>query len=183
MSAANFSLHLEQRSPFTSSMFIRRLSTIIIITCVLFVVSLFSVFTISRFLPWTTWSAAHANFASINVVRSEEEMRSIKLVWVGVPVVSLVYVALILVLGEEARDAYKWIRDRVREMPQWRPRPLMLLPLFSAQTRADMESRTRLSTPPPESALELKSGWDDMFEDKKKKPKLWSPIRKSPTSL
>ncbi|KAG6838978.1 hypothetical protein C0991_006894, partial [Blastosporella zonata] len=51
----------------------------------------------------------------------------------------------------------------------------------STQSRSDMESCSQLATPPPKPVLELRSGWDDMLEDKKKF-KLWSPIRKSPTS-
>ncbi|KAG6860871.1 hypothetical protein C0995_006551 [Termitomyces sp. Mi166 len=176
-----FSMHLEQRSPFTYSTFIRRLTITIITSAVLFVVSLFSVFTISQFIPYTSWSAAHIEFITINIVRDADTTRSIKLVWLGVPTVTLVYIALVLALGEETRDAFKWICGRVSKLPKWRPRPLLLLP-FSSQTRSDFESRTQLYSPPSKPTLELKSGWDDMLEEGSKKSKFWSPIRKSPTS-
>ncbi|KAG6916883.1 hypothetical protein DXG01_004792 [Tephrocybe rancida] len=178
--AAAFSVHLEGRAPMGSSIFIRRIAITIITTAVLFVVSLFSVFTISGFLPWTSWAAVHANFTTINVAHSVNETRSIKLVWAGVPIVSIFYIALTLALGEETRDAYRWIGGRIRKIPQWRPRPLVLLPLYSTQSLTELESRSQLATPPPKS---LKSGWDDMLESEKKKPKLWSPSRKSPASL
>ncbi|KAG6811096.1 hypothetical protein H0H92_008984 [Tricholoma furcatifolium] len=183
MSAAVFSLHLEQRSPITSSIFIRRITISILTTCVVFLVSVFSVFTTSDFVPWTSWSAAHANFTSVDIAPLNEG--SIKFRWLGVPIVSLVYIALMLVLGEETRDVFKWIRGRVTKLPRWQPRPLVLLPLFSGQNRSDYESHIRLPTPLPKPASELKSGWDDMLDDEPKKSKFWSssPPRKSPNSL
>ncbi|KAG5340706.1 Pheromone B beta 1 receptor [Termitomyces sp. T112] len=177
-----FSTHLEQRSPITSSNFIRHLTITIITSVVLFVIFLFSIFTISQFIPYTSWSAVHVEFSTINIIRDADAARSIEIPWLGVPIVSLVYIVLVLVFGEETRDASKWIRDHVGKIPKWHPRSLLLLPLYSAQTRSDMESRIQLSTPPPRPGLELRSGWDDMLETGSKKSWFWSSIRKSPSS-
>ncbi|KAG6886020.1 hypothetical protein C0992_004730 [Termitomyces sp. T32_za158] len=136
---------------------------------VFFVISLFSIFTISQFIPYNSWSAVHAEFTTINIIRETDAARSIEIPWLGIPIVSLLYIALVLVLGEETRDAFKWTRGHVSKIPN------------SAQTRSDMESRTRLSPPPLKPVLELKSGWDDMLETESKKSKFWSPIRSKPS--
>ncbi|KAG6899199.1 hypothetical protein C0993_012365 [Termitomyces sp. T159_Od127] len=179
-----FSTHVEQRSPFTSSTFIRRLAITTITSSVLFVISLFSIFSISEFIPYTSWSTVHAEFTIINIVRDTNTARSIEILWLEVPIVSLLYITLVLTFGEETRDAFKWTRDHVSKIPKWHPRPLLLLPFYSAQTRSEMESRTQVSSPPLKPVLELKSGWDDMLEAESKKSKFWSSIRsKSSNSL
>nr|QQL12038.1 mating-type protein STE3.s1 [Hypsizygus marmoreus] len=180
---ARFSSHLESRSPLNTSLFVRRIAVSLLTTCTIFIVSLFSVFSISGFRPWTSWASVHAEFAVIDVVQSRDDIKSIQLAWWGIPAVSIVYILLSFLVGEEARDAAKWIRGIIIEMSKPRPRPLIVLPTHVDKAATEMVSRSQsLSTPRPKpQALDLKSGWDDMLVSKK--PKLWSPGRRSPTSL
>lgn len=182
--AATFAVHLESRTPLTASIFVRRVTVSLVMTCLLFVVSLFSVFSVSGYRTWTSWQSVHANITVINVVQSRDDIKSRQLAWWGVPVVSIVFILLSLVIGEETRDAGKWIRGRVVQLHKWRPRPPVLLPTHVNKTATEMISRSQLSTPRPKpKALDLKSGWDDMLETDSKKSKLWSPGRKSPSSV
>ncbi|KAF8060136.1 pheromone A receptor-domain-containing protein [Lyophyllum atratum] len=182
--AATFSVHLESRSPLTSSLFVRRVTVSITTTCLLFVVSLFSVFSVSGFRPWVSWSSVHASMTVVDVVQSRDDIKSIQLTWWGIPAVSIVYIILSFTIGQEARDSFKWIRGRVRQIRKWRPRPLVLLPTHANKTETEMVSRSQLSTPRPKpQALDFKSGWDDMLDTDSKKSKPWLPGRKSPSSI
>ncbi|KAF5378592.1 hypothetical protein D9615_007161 [Tricholomella constricta] len=169
--AATFASHIESRSPLTASIFVRRVAVSIITT-------------FSGFRPWTSWASVHANITAVDVVQSRDDIKSIQLVWWGVPAVSIVYILLSFTVGEETRDAFRWIRGRLLQVPMWRPRPLVLLPTHVNRAETEMVSRSQLSTsrPRPE-ALDLKSGWDDMLDSDSKRSKLWSAGRKSPSSL
>ncbi|GLB44324.1 hypothetical protein LshimejAT787_1602540 [Lyophyllum shimeji] len=182
--AAAFAVHLESRSLLTASLFVRRVAVSLVMTVLLFVVALFSVFSVSGYRPWTSWAAVHANIKVIDVVQSRDDIKSIQLRWWGVPVMSIVFILLSLVLGEETRDAFKWTRGRVLQLRQWHPRRVALLPTHVSKKQSEVVSRSQLSTPRPKpTALDLKSGWDDMLDSDSKKSKLRSPGRKSPTSM
>ncbi|KAF9468429.1 pheromone A receptor-domain-containing protein [Collybia nuda] len=184
LASARFTTHLESRSNLTSSLFVRRIATSFFTTGALFIVTLFSVFTISGFKPWTSWVSVHSQITVISIVQIRPDVRSIQLVWWGVPVVSLVYIILSFTIGEELRDSAKWIHKVLTTKPKPKVEEEML-PTHSAKSVPDMISRPSsliMSTPRPKpQALDLKSGWDDTLDPKK--PKLWSLGRKSPNSF
>jgi len=128
MSYDRFSLHIESRSPITSSLFIRRIATSFIITVSLCVVCLFSVLSISNFETWTSWSAVHAQFSVVNVVESPDDIESIQLAWWGVPAISIVYILLSLMIGEEVRDTLKYVRNLLSRLGKSRCRNPIELP-------------------------------------------------------
>ena len=107
----HFSTHIQSRSPLTSSLFVRRIATSFIINGSLCLVCLFSVLSISTFESWISWTAVHAEFAIINIVTSPDDIESITLAWWCIPVVSIIYIFLSVVIGEEAKDALNWISE------------------------------------------------------------------------
>ncbi|KAF8239195.1 STE3-domain-containing protein [Tricholoma matsutake] len=183
-----FSRHIESRSPMTSSLFYRRIATSFIITGSLCVICLFSVFSISTFESWTSWSAVHAEFSVIDVVTAPADVESILVTWWGIPTVSMIYIFLSFVIGEEMRDALKRTRRELPELVSRMKKPLSDFPMFLSRhitiTQEASESFSlsqSLSTPRPRpQTLELKSGWDDMLDDKKSKR--WIPGTKYQTS-
>jgi pheromone a factor receptor len=124
----HFKSHIESRSPFTASLFIRRIAISLIMTGSLCLVCVFSVLSISTFESWTSWSAVHADFSVINVVTSPDDVGSIRLTWWSIPTVSIIYIILSFVIGEEVRDASKWIRKMVSRVDKPRSVFPMLLP-------------------------------------------------------
>ncbi|KAG5652720.1 hypothetical protein H0H81_003971 [Sphagnurus paluster] len=138
-------------------------------------------------LPWLSWASVHADIAAVKIVQSPDDINSFQLSWWGIPAVSMVYIFLSFILGEEARDAFRWICGTIVQISKWRPQwnPSVLLPTHVNKTETEMQSRSQLNTPRHRpQALDLRSGWDEMLDtDSKKSKKLWSPGRRSPSSL
>lgn len=114
----------------TSSLFYRRIATSFIITGSLCVICLFSVFSISTFESWTSWSAVHAEFSVIDVVTAPADVESILVTWWGIPTVSMIYIFLSFVIGEEMRDALKRTRRELPELVSRMKKPLSDFPMF-----------------------------------------------------
>jgi pheromone a factor receptor len=129
MAYDQFKNHIESRSPFTASLFIRRIAISFIMTESLCLVCLFSVLSISKFESWTLWSAVHAEFSVINVVTSPDDVVGIQLPWWGIPALSIMYIFLSFVIGEEVRDASKWLREMVFRVERRRTLFPMVLPI------------------------------------------------------
>lgn len=122
-----FKNHIESRSPFTGSLFIRRIATSFIMTGSLFLVGLFSVLSLSTFESWTSWSDVHAEFSVINIVTSPADVKTIQVAWWGIPTLSIIYILLSFTIGEEVRDAAKWIYEVMSRVGT--PRPVFSLEL------------------------------------------------------
>jgi pheromone a factor receptor len=117
----------------TSSLFSRSLATSLIIPASLCLVCLFSVFSVSTLEPWTSWSDVHAEFSIINVVTFQDDVGSIRMNWWGIPTVSIIYIFLSFVIGEEVRDMAKWIHRElvtlVKNLEKSRSELPMVLPI------------------------------------------------------
>ena len=130
----SFKNHIESRSPLTASLFIRRIAFAFIMTGSLCLVGLFSALSLSTFKSWASWSDIHTEFSVIKIVTSPTDVRSIQLTWWGIPTVSIVYILLSFVIGEEARDAAKWICKMVSRAKTSRPAFPTMLPMQSVVT-------------------------------------------------
>jgi hypothetical protein len=67
-----------------------------------------------------------ANVAVIYVIKNSDEVGAVQMLWWSIPVVSIVYLLLSLVLGDEAVDTLSWVPQRfpsleVRLGPKQRP--------------------------------------------------------------
>lgn len=110
--------HLQSRSSMTSSLFYRRLATCMIMTGALSILNFSALFSIPKYKPWISWASVHATLAQVNIVKDEinpdptmphGDFKNIQITWWGIFVISVVYILLSFAIGEEARDAYKWI--------------------------------------------------------------------------
>jgi pheromone a factor receptor len=88
----------------------------------------FSVLSISSFEPWTSWSTVHAESTVINVVVSPNDINSIQITWWGIPTVSIIYIFLSFLIGEESRDALRWFRKLVYRLEKPRFGVQVMLP-------------------------------------------------------
>lgn len=115
----NFGSHIESRSTFTSSLFFRRAGTVLGLTGVLTIVNLFSMFSQPRLIPWNSVESVRAKAHIVKIVTQRDEVTMLKLSWWGIPATSIVYLLLAFTVGEETRDAAKWIVKTVQRGIEW----------------------------------------------------------------
>ncbi|KAF8629344.1 hypothetical protein AX15_003495 [Amanita polypyramis BW_CC] len=173
--APEFSQHVCSRSSMKPLRFFHRLAVTILMSSILFMIVLFSMFTgVTK--AKVSWALIHANFHVVQVITSGTVSLRIKLTWWSLRILSLIYILLVFTL-EEGRDVLQSVKS-------WWPK------LAKSSTRIFFKSRpssahgsllTPRTTPRPHTiTLDLKSGWDDMWESKSVLRSLFSPI--SPTS-
>ncbi|KAF8630086.1 hypothetical protein AX17_005484 [Amanita inopinata Kibby_2008] len=112
-----------------------------------------------------SWASIHADLHVIRIITSDKENPSIRYIWWGLCVVSLLYILLSFSLGEEPRDAIKWIVTHCSKKPKITFRapkaPFESLPFNKVVSRT---SRAPAIPKPRPVSLDLNSGWDDMWE-------------------
>ncbi|THV00870.1 hypothetical protein K435DRAFT_718649, partial [Dendrothele bispora CBS 962.96] len=174
----------------SSSLFLRRMITILVLTAIIMVFTLFTAFTRSTAEPFS-WTTAHAQFTKIHIVKGGDELRFVELSWWEVPVVSVVYVLLEIGLGQEVRDG---IKDANKRVVKWQKRrnekataaKENVLPLHRPSTSTTTTTDVihiqvpleAINAPKTTHGKDLVSGWDDMI-DLKVSPK--SQKSNSPT--
>ena len=93
----------------TTGVFFRRLATAMIITGIAVVTTLFGLFSIPTLKPWANWEAVHSKLAEVSIVVAPQEVAAIRVSWWTLFVLSLIFIFLLLVIGEETRDSYRWL--------------------------------------------------------------------------
>lgn len=171
ISTSSFGSHVSSRSSYTSSIFIRTLIISLITSAVLGLTSLFALFSPPRLSNWTSWRNVHENFYDIDIISTKNELTGIQFAWWGFKAVSIVYLALSLAIGQEIRDGAKWIRSTIIKWNKDRKRRSVpsILMMHTQQTQMVTKCSPPPLSPPPPLTLELKSGWDDMLDDKASK--------------
>ncbi|KAF8963271.1 pheromone A receptor-domain-containing protein [Flammula alnicola] len=181
----SFADHLQSRSSMDPSLFFRRLATCVILTGALCILSFSALFSVPKSEPWTSWASVHALMNQVNIVQVQEnvdptephgDLTSIQVAWWGIFVVSVVYILQSFTIGEEARDAFRWIGEQVtrkRDLPR-----RLVLPIYNSNKQpsspmSEMVARSpSLTKPQPRPlTIELKSGWDDALDEKRPKRK------------
>jgi hypothetical protein len=109
-SETNLPSHLETPHSLTDSHFFLGLAISIITTTVIFVLVLFSIF-FPDLEPWTSWSEVHQHFYDIAIVQSGKDITNVEFVWWIVPVLTLNYVVLSIIVGGEAKSLSKSLRS------------------------------------------------------------------------
>lgn len=133
-----FNDHLQSRCSLTSSIFYRRLAMCLIMTGSLCVLSFSALFSVPRGKPWISFASVHATMGMIRIVQPDYDtdvntphgdLLSIQIAWWGMFVVTVIYVSLSFAIGEESRDAYRWIKagaSRILKKKPSLPRDLIL---------------------------------------------------------
>ena len=75
----------------------------------------FSLFFFSPSLPWSSWESVHSHLSEVKIVTSADEIKVIQSTWWAVFALSALYVVLSLVLGEEARGAFKSVVEHFKK--------------------------------------------------------------------
>ncbi|KAF9007129.1 hypothetical protein BDQ17DRAFT_1423203 [Cyathus striatus] len=134
----------------------RRLAISISLTVVIIVFLIVSVASMPILEAWISFAQVHVDITEINIVQVPSLISTLKRTWWGIFAVSIVYLVLLVTLGEETRDMYKWIVKRLTKLRRRKAKPP--LPLYLL----DKVNSSRSQSPP--QTVELKSGWDDMPE-------------------
>ncbi|KAJ6455213.1 pheromone A receptor-domain-containing protein [Mycena sanguinolenta] len=166
LTSERFTQHLSARSALSAPIFIRRLTKSTLLTATVLIVTLFPLLG-----PHTeSWASFHADFSIIYIVQKPTEILAEELEWWSIPVVSLVYLVLSLVLGDETPNILNWILRRTRFThlaPARPPRPELSRLTFPHSMAVKSSSLSlvtpTLATPEP---VQLRSGWDDMLDAK-----------------
>ncbi|KAJ7455572.1 pheromone A receptor-domain-containing protein, partial [Mycena latifolia] len=150
LSADRFVTHLAARSSVSAPRFIRRLAQCTLLTATVLLFTL-----LPLLAPRATFRTP--DFSVIFIVKQPSEIGAAERAWWTVPGVSLAYLLLALVLGDEAADALAWMKRRVSGTPPPRPARPELSRLTFAQSKASLVAPT---------PVQLRSGWDDMLDVK-----------------
>ncbi|KAJ7749700.1 pheromone A receptor-domain-containing protein [Mycena metata] len=160
LSSERFTSHLSARSNSISvPLFTRRVAKSILLTATVLIVTLFPLLGPRN----QSWAQFHPNYSQILFVREPAEVGAVQTVWWSIPVVSIVYLVLTLVLGETT-DTFSWVRRRCPALfPRGRPvRPeLSRLTFANSQHEMVSKSSSPLTAPQP---VQLRSGWDEMLD-------------------
>ena len=172
--SGRLSIHLESRSTMNSSSFYRCLVISMTTTIAAGLISLLNSFSGPSLHPWS-WVTVHASMSEVQIVSSQDQLRSIQLAWWGGFVVTVLYLLLSCCLGEEARDIYKWIRQKTTRkerfvLPMQCVFFLVIILKNFGPTNSYLSSSKNTKTRP--LTFQFKSGWDDMLDDKIPKAKI-----------
>ncbi|KAF5329464.1 hypothetical protein D9619_009290 [Psilocybe cf. subviscida] len=202
----NFTTYLKSRgSTMDSSLFIRRLVTCLIVTGAFAIINFGLLFSIPNYSSWISWALTHKDISIIQIIQPpaviDPDVPQSKLVtaqigWWGFFIVSLGYIILSFTIGEESRDAIKWIRKQFDEKKNRTTPRQLVLPL-----QDDTSSLHKTPESPVMCAshvgsvggvekhrlaplnIELKSGWDDNLDDEtpSKRRGLLGSLRRAPS--
>ncbi|KAJ6600324.1 pheromone A receptor-domain-containing protein [Mycena vulgaris] len=163
LSSSRLDSHLSARSSLSAPLFIRRLAKSALLTTAVLITTLFPLLS-----PRTErFAAFRANFNIIFVVRQRSQLTAAQMGWWTIPVLSLVYLLLSLVLGDELGDALAWIRRCIgRPAAPKRPARPELSRLTFNHAMASKSSLVAPSLTTPQ-AVQLRSGWDGMLDVKR----------------
>lgn len=118
---STFRTYLESRCSMTSSLFYRRLATCMVIAGSLILISLSSLFSVHSFQSWVSWDSVHASMGTVEILQAEDDINDVQFAWWSTFAISVIYIVLSFVIGEEARDSYRWVHEqltRKREVPK-----------------------------------------------------------------
>lgn len=188
--STHFSTHLESRSPMTSRVWSSTLAISMAVTAASFLVVLFSMFALPMSDSWISWQHVHEHLSEVDIVTEKDQISGIRTFWWGLRVVTMCYIVLVLVLGEERRDIFEYLRTGAKKVS------LSIPPFITLRPRGKDKGIDYQSSFPPSFdnsfdkprrpvTLELKSGWDDDLDVKspglsRLSPMGWKKGRVSP---
>ena len=110
----DFTAHLEQRPNTmlleTASQFTRRAASSVTMLVISLISSIFSLFSTPKLIQWKSWKDAHATMG-VAVVVKPGDVGSWRWRWWIVVAMSVGWVLLLVLIGEEGKDWWKGIRE------------------------------------------------------------------------
>ncbi|KXN85252.1 Pheromone B beta 1 receptor [Leucoagaricus sp. SymC.cos] len=161
--STHFSTHLESRSTMNSGIWSRTLSISMTLTAATLLVLIFTMFSLSTSDPWISWQHVHQHLGEVHIVGETDQVAGgIKTLWWGLRVITLCYIILVLVLGEESRDIFKYLAGVKKPSFNF---------ITSCRRRRNREDKVfpnppSFDKPPRPLTLGLRSGWDDDLDIK-----------------
>ncbi|KAL0068229.1 hypothetical protein AAF712_004614 [Marasmius tenuissimus] len=165
VSASQFEQHIHTRLGMSSSLYLRRMISVLVLTLAVTTISIFTLFARTDFRSFASWEALHIQFTKIFVLGESPDHKLALMMWWLTPVVSIAYVFLWLTVGQDLRDVVKAMKEGEITFPSL-PRPRLprvraILPThFRKQGRAKPSAVHR----PRPVAPVLVSGWDEMLD-------------------
>ncbi|KAJ8075729.1 hypothetical protein PM082_021359 [Marasmius tenuissimus] len=165
VSASQFEQHIHTRLGMSSSLYLRRMISVLVLTLAVTTISIFTLFARTDFRSFASWEALHIQFTKIFVLGESPDHKLALMMWWLTPVVSIAYVFLWLTVGQDLRDVVKAMKEGEITFPSL-PRPRLpraraILPThFRKQERAKPSAVHR----PRPVAPVLVSGWDEMLD-------------------
>ncbi|KAG7085963.1 hypothetical protein E1B28_003488 [Marasmius oreades] len=166
VSASRFEEHILNRLNVAPSLYLRRITSVFILTIVTITFSVFILFTRSDFRSFAYWEALHAHFKEIFVLGPSPDRSLAKMMWWLIPTVSIAYILLWITVGEDVRDVVKALRSGKVTFPSL-PRPVLPKPRSILPIHLGTRKKTTKSRPvyrPQLVAPVLVSGWDEMLD-------------------
>ncbi|KAK7030054.1 pheromone receptor [Favolaschia claudopus] len=166
LSPSTFSTHLAARSSSSLSrpVYLRRLFKSTLLISTVLIVTLFQILLGPRSANSTSFQ--QPEFTAIHVVKNTDEVGAAQTMWWAIPLVSMVYLLLSVVLGEETVDLFGWVARRMQRGDSGK-RPELSRLTFPRTMQSKSSLLTPTSTPSNLAAprpAQLRSGWDDMLD-------------------
>lgn len=79
-------------------------------------VILFSVLSLPMSDSWISWQHVHLHLSEVFIVTEERQIAGIKIHWWGLRMITMCYIFLVLVLGEEGRVIIGHLREGVKKI-------------------------------------------------------------------
>ena len=112
----HFSGHLESRSQMNSSTWLRMFSISMAITVINSLVILFSVLSLPMSDSWISWQHVHLHLSEVFIVTEKRQIAGIEINWWGLRVITICYIFLVLILGEEGRVIIGHLREGAQKI-------------------------------------------------------------------
>ena len=113
---SHLSGHLDSRSQMNLSTWLRTFSISMAITVVKSLVILFSVPSLPMSDSWVSWQRVHLHLSEVFIVTVKRQIAGIEINWWGLPVITICYIFLVLVLGEEGRVIIGHLRKGTKKI-------------------------------------------------------------------
>ena len=112
----HFSGHLESRSQMNSSTWLRMFSISMAITVINSLVILFSVLSLPMSDSWISWQHVHLHLSEVFIVTEKRQIAGIEINWWGLRVITICYIFLVLIVGEEGRVIIGHLREGAQKI-------------------------------------------------------------------
>jgi hypothetical protein len=70
---------------------------------------------------WISWQHVHQYLSQVNIVEASDQIAGLETFWWGLRAITLCYIVLVLIFGEESRDIFKYLINVKKRSVKNRP--------------------------------------------------------------